>query len=360
MSGENTSRRSLIRSALASGMFWLTRDGSPRKDPPVQPGNPIVGGTVLRIPAIQSPNFVSGSTGWAINADGTAEFNGLTLHGTIVLGTGSNNVMIFDFSRRAIFVYDNAGNLAESISPTAGTDALGHPYLAGIASYDPTGSEVELQINGALIQFVLTGVTNTGFPGAVQQSNPTSNVNDQPTTSLISASTNANGDSATIELLGRNESGTLAPSIILGAAQATPADINVAIEGIAKYKPASGVIETWHALPLAPNWANQGAPFGDAKYKRMPDGTVRLTGAIAWGAAASNAPVQVWTALPAAYQPTSRKRCITMSMPIDTVTPQVESIDVRTDGSGWITSFANGTGPVSPITLDIISYPIDG
>ena len=47
----------------------------------MQPGNPVVGGTVLRRAAIQSPDFVAGSAGWAINADGTAQFNSVTFFG---------------------------------------------------------------------------------------------------------------------------------------------------------------------------------------------------------------------------------------------------------------------------------------
>ena len=47
----------------------------------MMPGNPVVGGTVLRRAAIQSPDFVAGSAGWAINADGTAQFNGVTFYG---------------------------------------------------------------------------------------------------------------------------------------------------------------------------------------------------------------------------------------------------------------------------------------
>lgn len=43
------------------------------------PDNPIVGGTSLRIPAIQSPNFQPGVAGWQISADGDAEFNELTI-----------------------------------------------------------------------------------------------------------------------------------------------------------------------------------------------------------------------------------------------------------------------------------------
>lgn len=355
-----TSRRNMIRWGLLSGMSWLKRDASPKKATPVQPGNPIVGGINLRIPGIQSPNFITGVSGWAINQDGTAEFNGLTLHGTLILGSGSNNVIILDFARHAIFVYDSAGRLAQSISPTAGTDAFGHAYIAGIASYDSANTQVTVQLNGELIQLILGAVTNPGAPGAIQQSNPTNNVNTQPVTSLISASTNANGDSAIINLNGRNESGTLGPSVYIGSVQSTPADVTIGMGGITKYVASSQVTETWHALPLAANWANLGAPFGNGSYQRFDDGTVGFTGAIQWTAAASNAPVQVCTALPAAYRPVNQKRCITMSMPNNTTTPQVESIDIHTDGTVWITSFANGTGPVSPITLDNVRYPIDG
>src|SRR6266540_2524625 len=36
--------------------------------------NPIVGGTALVRPAIKSPNYVPGVSGWSINRDGSAEF----------------------------------------------------------------------------------------------------------------------------------------------------------------------------------------------------------------------------------------------------------------------------------------------
>lgn len=43
--------------------------------------NPIVGGTTLIRPAIHSPDYVEGSTGWSINKDGSAEFNDVTIRG---------------------------------------------------------------------------------------------------------------------------------------------------------------------------------------------------------------------------------------------------------------------------------------
>lgn len=45
----------------------------------MEPGNPIVAQTVLRTPAIQSPNYVHGVSGWAIFQDGTAEFHDIEL-----------------------------------------------------------------------------------------------------------------------------------------------------------------------------------------------------------------------------------------------------------------------------------------
>lgn len=48
--------------------------------------NSVVGGITLVRPAIRSPNYVTGSTGWTINADGTAEFNSITARGTVVVG----------------------------------------------------------------------------------------------------------------------------------------------------------------------------------------------------------------------------------------------------------------------------------
>jgi hypothetical protein len=46
----------------------------------MMPGNPVVGGVILRRPAIQSPNYTAGSAGWAVNADGSAQFSDLTIY----------------------------------------------------------------------------------------------------------------------------------------------------------------------------------------------------------------------------------------------------------------------------------------
>src|SRR5512146_586720 len=97
----------------------------------MMPGNPVVGSTILRRPAIQSPNYVAGSSGWTVNADGSAEFNNLTIRGTF---DGTD----FEINSSGAFFYSGvpaSGNLIASIAPAAGTDAHGNAYVQGIASY---------------------------------------------------------------------------------------------------------------------------------------------------------------------------------------------------------------------------------
>lgn len=77
----------------------------------------------LVLPAMQSPNFQTGVTGWSINQDGTAEFNSLTIrNGQIISGV--------------FLMYSSPipakGNLICAIAPTAGTDSVGNNYGQGL------------------------------------------------------------------------------------------------------------------------------------------------------------------------------------------------------------------------------------
>lgn len=57
--------------------------------------NQPVAGTTLVYPAIQSPNYVAGSTGWTINQDGSAEFNNITARGNLIVGpTGTQTWVV--------------------------------------------------------------------------------------------------------------------------------------------------------------------------------------------------------------------------------------------------------------------------
>lgn len=48
--------------------------------------NYLVAGTTLKREAIQSPNYATGSAGWTINRDGSAEFNNAVFRGTLQIG----------------------------------------------------------------------------------------------------------------------------------------------------------------------------------------------------------------------------------------------------------------------------------
>lgn len=99
--------------------------------------DPITAGTQLIIPAINSPNYVPGVSGWTINQDGTVEFNMGTFRGTVIVGpTGAPAVLIYDGAPAA-------GNLILAVAGFDGTDSFGNKFWAGqsfIHGTSPTGS----------------------------------------------------------------------------------------------------------------------------------------------------------------------------------------------------------------------------
>ena len=144
------------------------------------PGNPVVGGTVLRRAAIQSPNFTpSPLAGWAINADGTAYFADVTAEGTITASTFTGNAIngvtitgsTFDGTNFVInsagaFFYSGtpaAGNLTASIASAAGTDGEGNNYVAGHASY---GTTFAAALSAGFVVFYTGSLAGGWTPGA--------------------------------------------------------------------------------------------------------------------------------------------------------------------------------------------------
>lgn len=98
--------------------------------------NPIVGGTALRIPAIQSPNYNPGIAGWIIKISGDAEFNNLTIRGQFL---GAD----FIINSAGIFLYSGTpanGNLVGSWTSASGTDAFGNAYQTGLSLYSSQGT----------------------------------------------------------------------------------------------------------------------------------------------------------------------------------------------------------------------------
>jgi len=105
----------------------------------LKPENPVVGGTVLRRAAIQSPNYVPGVSGWTINQDGSVEFNNGLFRGTVTAATFVGTDFIINAA--GAFFYSGApaaGNLIASDASIAGVEGFGNNYVAGQASYAAT------------------------------------------------------------------------------------------------------------------------------------------------------------------------------------------------------------------------------
>jgi hypothetical protein len=95
----------------------------------------ITGGDVLRLPALQSPNYVAGTAGWIIKSDGTVEFNSGIFRGSVEIGTDPGKhiivanaatgdaVDVYNAGNQLIFFIDNTGR-AVSIVPASGNQAI--------------------------------------------------------------------------------------------------------------------------------------------------------------------------------------------------------------------------------------------
>lgn len=154
----------------------------------------LAAGTVLVRPALQSPDYVAGTSGWQVAIDGSAEFNDVVIRGTLqstnyVAGSAGwkldqagaaefNNVTIrgaTSVGGKSLYYSGTpaAGNLLLSIAATAGTDSFGNTYGAGLGVYDPangtvkvTGGQVTVSgTNGSAVQL------DTGASGNAGQAN---------------------------------------------------------------------------------------------------------------------------------------------------------------------------------------------
>lgn len=122
------------------------------------PGNQaITGGTVLRAPAIQSPDYSPGTAGWIIRQDGSAEFNQGTFRGSIEVGSlpGAHFVVNNSSTGDVIDVYNSANKLVFSI------DAAGNMTSYAVTS---SGAQFIRSTNGTLIFNNATGYVSPDPP----------------------------------------------------------------------------------------------------------------------------------------------------------------------------------------------------
>lgn len=261
--------------------------------------NPVVGGTALRIPAIQSPNFQAGSAGWIIRIDGSAEFNNLTIRGTF---NGNN----FILNSSGLFIYSGtpaAGNLIASIAPTSGTDSFGNTYLGGIVTYSGT-SFASLNV-GNLLLGITADAANAGLVGlsgadGVFASSPVSGSNTEAATWKLS-------DGLT-SVTPRSAAGY--PHLDVGASTAgvtgwiNGAWVNSSVNG------GTSTAETWHTPTFSGTWSSTGTLNGNStfqgmQYRKDAEDNVWISG----GATTTGAGGSIFT-LPSGYFNSSRRHLV--------------------------------------------------
>jgi hypothetical protein len=324
-------------------------------------GNPVVGGTTLRIPAIQSPNFsLANSTGWAIFANGSAYFFNVTVSGTITGGTlvvdgtsggvfvysgppalgnligswagaagtdGFGNVYPqgFNISKGAIsgtvfsgadfiintagiFIYSGtpaAGNLLISLAGATGTDGFGNNYPQGLTVYGPSGAKITLEDNGteAALLLLPAGVTsNTVAPQIITSAINTGGAAEIAELVITSGKESGNDDAA-IVLVSESADATVAALAYFEFGGQICAFFARG-QGIRAVQPGTtNVIEGWHAITLDTGWstvANMPAP----QYRMLASGEIEFTGAASHASFTTNQNLNGSNPLPATgYRP---------------------------------------------------------
>ena len=96
----------------------------------MMPGDPVVGGNVLRRPAIASPDYVPGVSGWSINASGSAQFNNLSI--IIQPGSASGFVLtVTDVNGNVLANIDTLGNITgQTVNAVTDVIVAGNSQLA--------------------------------------------------------------------------------------------------------------------------------------------------------------------------------------------------------------------------------------
>lgn len=346
----------------------------------MQPQDQVVGGTVLRIPAIQSPNFVEALSGWKIAIDGSAEFNNLTIRGTYY---GTDYII----SPSGIFFYSSTpanGNLVISLSQTAGTDSFSNGYPAGLQILNHGGanaSGIALGFAGTQpLQYFLNSVANmqndpaflvnTSGAGAAEFASFVISGGEDATqkdyVAISFDSSSEDGSSHIAQLLDAyvDSAGASHPLILRG-----PGGTTIYAGALFAVQPGTGssranlaVGETWHTIGatgqpafgagFTSNVADQTPRF---RLDGLAGGIVRLDGTV-YTSAATAAGATMFT-LPAGYRPQARKRFVGSTNASGYTTLGGSLFSVSTAGVVSCTPLCNAAG--QQIVLDGASFPVD-
>lgn len=252
--------------------------------------NPVMAGKFLVRQVMQSVNFVTGVSGWAISRNGSAQFNNVTIRGGIVIG---GTTLVYEGTPAA-------GNLIASIASAPGTDPMGNPYQEGFTSYLPGVGYVQM-IDGQVNFFNTSG----GVIMSLQQT-----------------------DTGGLVITGGS-----------GGYLAIPVPIADALTASEPGAASFGTAETWHTASLGSGWT------GTAQYTARPDGTVALRTLGSLGAGTITSGTTLFT-LPAAYEPA-------VAQVIPAIISAVGSGSAATGDSPYLQIGTNGAVDVFNISTQV-------
>lgn len=281
-----------------------------RTDPlPLSPpgegfANPVVAGTALIIPAINSPNFVVDTTGWSINQDGSAEFDNITLRGVV---KDLLRIITGNIGAQALGIRDILDTVDRLTIRTDGRIDWGSGGSATDTDlYRASAGVLQTDSNFVVNNGTLTGQSST--PGAIVLA--AQEVGDtQPRWSVTRAGSMMGG------------SGSAAPDVSF-----VRTAVGIWVSDQIKFN-VSGAAETWHGMSggYAAGWSDHGAGYSVGQYRKCPSpaGVVEVLGYLN-----TTAPTISFFTLPAGYRPLAAQRIPAWS---DLTTPV--AIDVSNTGT---------------------------
>lgn len=182
--------------------------------------------------------------------------------------------IVIDGIRGAIFLYDNTGALVGSESPVSGTDNASNAYLAGKATYFDSGLGYLLACtnNGSQVIFY-TALTSAG-----------------PWTQLASMSSSQSGDIILQPSAGRSVN--LTNLIVTGKITSTSGT---------QANPTLITTDTWHNFAYSNGWA---AGANGAQYRLTAQGDLQISAQFTPGTTTNGTTIAT---LPAGWRPATGK-----------------------------------------------------
>lgn len=254
--------------------------------------DPVVAGDTLVRPAIQSPNYIPGTSGWTINADGTAEFSDATVRGSLAAGDAVR------IDSDGIQVFDTDGSPAVQMGPAFGNFGSGIVVTndrASIADY--SGAQITAGgLDPANGVFLFVASPNTA--------------NAPTAASFYMTASNqfGSGEPAVFQLV--PEFGP--DPMVVDATGCDAVVVETVVFG--RFTGVDGsppTLETWHAVgaagepAFASPWSNLGATDRPLAFRRGVEGDVLIGGSVKTSAAVA-AGATIFT-LPVGYRPDKRE-----------------------------------------------------